>query len=335
MMVMRDREIHTHHKASQGLWWMRNRAQRCGEDLHCLCVCMCMSFSEFQHTMTGSEPPREQVSLLPPPLFSSILLSDPHFLIYLSSLFSSPFPWAVFVLHSSILSSLLLVKTSTCFKQIKNYTYKLYCHDINACSPFRASDESSQAPMRSRYKPFICLNHLINNNTVWGTEQGSCVSSCVSTCSLLVCSLEHLPSEVQPATAFKGRQWSLIRCRLCQSLTWRCSPKPFSPLSLPQPHLDHTHLHIPPPPDLGQGAIQPNLLSQLPMGAREKIGHGHLCPRFMYHPAFEWVQCQILAGDTTIGIFHASPATGGERDPNRESMATPAGNTTGHWPPTG
>ena len=36
--------------------------------------------------MTGSEPLREQASLLPPPLFSSILLSDPHLLIFLPSL---------------------------------------------------------------------------------------------------------------------------------------------------------------------------------------------------------------------------------------------------------
>ena len=52
----------------------------------------------------------------------------------------------------------------------------------------------------------------------------------------------HLPSEVQHATAFKGRDRLVSGCQLCQSLTWLCSPELSPPLSLS--HLDHAHLHI-------------------------------------------------------------------------------------------
>ena len=42
----------------------------------------------------------------------------------------------------------------------------------------------------------------------------------------------HLPSEVQHATAFKGRDRLVSGCQLCQSLTWLCSPELSPPLSL-------------------------------------------------------------------------------------------------------
>ena len=45
---------------------------------------------------------------------------------------------------------------------------------------------------------------------------------------------------VQHTTAFKGRQWLVNHCQLCQSLTWRCSPEPSAPLSLSRSHTSTT-----------------------------------------------------------------------------------------------
>ena len=45
------------------------------------------------------------------------------------------------------------------------------------------------------------------------------------------------------ATAYKGREWLVTGCQLCQSLPWHCSPEPSPLLSPLQSRLDHTHLH--------------------------------------------------------------------------------------------
>ena len=93
------------------------------------------------------------------------------------------------------------------------------------------------------------VNLLLLDTTKYtdtGTERGSCVSSCVSSCSsssalLLSCAPPmHPPSEVQHATAYKGRRWLVIGCHLCQSLTWCCSPEPLPPLSLSYSHTSTT-----------------------------------------------------------------------------------------------
>ena len=44
--------------------------------------------------------------------------------------------------------------------------------------------------------------------------------------------------------------------------------------------------------------------SPLPIRAREKVDHSHLCPRSMDHPKFKWLQNQIPLHYAAIGIFH-------------------------------
>ena len=82
------------------------------------------------------------------------------------------------------------------------------------------------------------LNRFHHNNTV-RAECGSYISVCAFTGSFHIGSPERLPGvsslEGRCATAFKGSEWLITGCQLCQSLTWLCSPERSPPLSLLQP----------------------------------------------------------------------------------------------------
>ena len=57
--------------------------------------------------------------------------------------------------------------------------------------------------------------------------------------------ISHASAIWGPATAaFKGSEWLVTGCQLCQSPTWLCSPEHSPPLSLSplQPCPDHAHL---------------------------------------------------------------------------------------------
>ena len=102
-----------------------------------------------------------------------------------------------------------------------------------------------------------------NTNTHHLSFEGPSLSRCWQPCmSLSMLHLVFFP-QVQHAIVLKKREWLAQQdAGVPITLTGRCSPEPSPHLSpaadVPRP------LHIPPPPDLGQGAVRPNLLPPPP-----------------------------------------------------------------------